>query len=99
MKRTIAQADRQLQEISRELEENRIVMLAAPERELEAFLVTVNENLKEIRRERLEYQRRERQWKEQVENISHDLRTPLTAISGYLELLEASLLNFYGALT
>lgn len=88
LKRTITQADRQLQEISRELEENRIVKLAAPEGELEAFLVTVNENLKEIRRERLEYQRRERQWKEQVENISHDLRTPLTAVLGYLKLVD-----------
>lgn len=88
LKRTIAQADRQLQEISGELEENRIVKLAAPERELEAFLVTVNGNLKQIRRERLEYQRRERQWKEQVENISHDLRTPLTAVLGYLKLMD-----------
>ena len=88
LKRTIAQANRQLQEISGELEENRIVKLAAPERELEAFLVTVTGNLKQIRRERLEYQRRERQWKEQVETISHDLRTPLTAVLGYLKLVD-----------
>ena len=34
------------------------------------------------------YQQGDLELKEAVTNISHDLRTPLTAISGYLDLLE-----------
>lgn len=41
-----------------------------------------------FRRERHRYQQGDLELKEAVTNISHDLRTPLTAISGYLDLLE-----------
>lgn len=39
---------------------------------------------------RLEGIREEKQFKELIANISHDLRTPLTAIKGYQQLLENS---------
>ena len=41
-----------------------------------------------MRQERLRYQQGDKELKEAVVNISHDLRTPLTAISGYLQLLQ-----------
>ena len=41
-----------------------------------------------LRRRRHRYENGDRELKETISNISHDLRTPLTAISGYLELLE-----------
>ena len=48
----------------------------------------VNSELRRLRRERLRYQQGDLELKAAVTNISHDLRTPLTAICGYLELLE-----------
>ena len=48
----------------------------------------INAQLRLLRRERHRYQQGDLELKEAVTNISHDLRTPLTAISGYLDLLE-----------
>ncbi len=48
----------------------------------------LNVHLKELRRQRQRYESGDRELKEAVTNVSHDLRTPLTAICGYLELLE-----------
>ena len=48
----------------------------------------MNQELRALRQERLRYQQGDKELKEAVVNISHDLRTPLTAISGYLQLLQ-----------
>ena len=48
----------------------------------------INAQLRLLRKERHRYQQGDLELKEAVTNISHDLRTPLTAINGYLDLLE-----------
>ena len=49
---------------------------------------TVNGQLRKLRTERRRFQQGDLELKNAVTNISHDLRTPLTAICSYLELLE-----------
>lgn len=49
---------------------------------------TINGQLRKLRTERRRFQQGDLELKNAVTNISHDLRTPLTAICGYLELLE-----------
>ena len=48
----------------------------------------INVQLRLLRKQRHKYLTGDRELKEAVTNISHDLRTPLTAICGYLDLLD-----------
>ena len=48
----------------------------------------INTQLRLLRGERRRYRQGDLELKEAVTNISHDIRTPLTAICGYLDLLE-----------
>ncbi len=51
--------------------------------------IKLNEELKKLREAGIIYSRGNNELKTAVVNISHDLRTPLTAINGYLDLLES----------
>ena len=83
-----------LKEIDNSLEEildhdtNRQITLSSRDRSICRFASRLNIHLGELRKSRLKYTNGDRELKETITNISHDLRTPLTAISGYLELLE-----------
>ena len=63
--------------------------LAAPHRAFEALLSEVNGLLRDREDERSDFRRREQALRRQIANVSHDLRTPLTSILGYLQLLES----------
>ena len=93
LKKALKGAGKQLKEINRELEENRIVKLAVPDKDAEEFLMVINESLQAIREHKNRYAKRERELKQQIENISHDLRTPLTSMLGYLRIMETGNLN------
>lgn len=87
LKRGIRKANEELSAILKHPEENRIMKLPLPLRELEELERVLNQTLEQVRRERIAYERREREFQRQLEDISHDLRTPLTAIQGYLKLM------------
>ena len=93
LKKSMKDAGKQLWEINQNLEENRIVKLSVPDREFERLLTDINDSLYMIRQERIAYAKREKAFKQQIENISHDLRTPLTSMIGYLRIVDTSSLN------
>lgn len=68
---------------------NTLLSLPCRDRELRRLASALNQELRALRQERLRYQQGDKELKEAVVNISHDLRTPLTAISGYLQLLKS----------
>jgi len=68
---------------------NRLITVSSGDRYVRHLASEIAKQLTELRRQRRQYINGDRELKEAVTNISHDLRTPLTAICGYLELLEA----------
>lgn len=69
------------------------VSLELINRELNALAANINKCLKAEELLRLDSIRREKSFKELIANISHDLRTPLTAIRGYQQLMEKGTLS------
>lgn len=70
---------------------NNVIYVSGNDRHLKAFAGQINRELGILYDRRRKYQNGDRELKEAVTNISHDLRTPFTAIYGYLELLRAEL--------
>lgn len=86
---------RSMEEIRAELAEwlqtdtNTLVSVSSRDRYIRLLAADLNRQLKLLRRQRRKYLNGDRELKDAVTNISHDLRTPLTAICGYLDLLES----------
>lgn len=92
-----------LQKAAREIEQafterlttetNTLIDISSRDRYMRRLAAAVNEQLCRLRTQRHRYQQGDAELKHAVTNIAHDLRTPLTAISGYLELLEEEEMN------
>ena len=88
---TLRKSARQLREgVAQQLERetNTLLSVSSGDREMRALTDALNGQLAQLRAERQRYQHGDLELKEAITNISHDLRTPLTAIVGYLALLE-----------
>lgn len=67
---------------------NTLIDISTRDPYMRKLAADINVQLRLLRKERHRYQQGDQELKEAVTNISHDLRTPLTAINGYLDLLE-----------
>ncbi|MDE7029818.1 MAG: HAMP domain-containing histidine kinase [Lachnospiraceae bacterium] len=68
-------------------ESNTLIDISSHDRSMRRLAADVNAQLRILRMERLRCQQGSRELMDSVTNISHDLRTPLTAVCGYLDLL------------
>lgn len=67
---------------------NTLIDISTSDKYMRSLANGVNIQLRKLREERHRFRQGDQELKEAVTNISHDLRTPLTAICGYLDLLE-----------
>jgi signal transduction histidine kinase len=74
--------------IEKQPQSNRQLKALTANRNVELLLKRINDIYQARQQERIIYQRRETQIRREIENISHDLRTPLTSIMGYVDLMK-----------
>lgn len=67
---------------------NTPITVSSGDRALRRLANDINIQLSELRRQKHRFVKGDTELKNAITNISHDLRTPLTAINGYLELLD-----------
>mgnify|MGYP002516450682 FL=1 len=85
---------RSMDEICAELKEhlsddtNTLISISSNDAHVKKLAAEINAQLRLLRKQRRQYLNGDRELKDAITNISHDLRTPLTAILGYLDLLE-----------
>ena len=67
---------------------NTLISISSKDSYMRNLAAEINVQLRLLRKEHHRYSQGDLELKDAVTNISHDLRTPLTAINGYLGLLE-----------
>ena len=69
-------------------ETNTVIMLSGGDRHMRRLAAGINTQLRLLNRQRHRFQQGDLELRSAVTSISHDLRTPLTVIRGYLDLLK-----------
>lgn len=87
MKKTIREINDSLKYVLKS-DTNNLISITSEDRDIKNLAISLNKELKNLRTKQLQYENGNQNLKRMITDISHDLRTPLTAISGYSELLE-----------
>ena len=73
-----------------DLQSNTLIGVSSRDKQIRTLAKEINETLVKLRDAFNRYRLGDAEVKTAITNITHDLRTPLTAISGYIELIEKS---------
>lgn len=66
---------------------NAKILLSSSNKEIKNLAIEINKSIDEKNSTQVEHRRMEKELRQAIANVSHDLRTPLTSIMGYLQLM------------
>jgi len=92
LKKTIKEINNSLNKII-EINTNNLITTSSNNKQIKEIANNFNMELKKLRKQRLQYENGNIELKKTITNISHDLRTPLTAIRGYIDLFDRNSLK------
>ena len=92
IKQSIKEIEKSFSKILR-TDTNNIIAISSSNKDIKNLTINLNNNLSELRGQKLQYKNGNQELKKIITNISHDLRTPLTAIKGYVDLIEQEKLS------
>lgn len=92
IKQSIKEIEKSFSKILR-TDTNNIIAISSSDKDIKNLTINLNNNLSELRGQKLQYKNGNQELKKIITNISHDLRTPLTAIKGYVDLIEQEKLS------
>ena len=67
---------------------NNLITISTSDKNIRKIAQVLNKNLKDLRKQRLQYENGNQELRRTITNISHDIRTPLTGIIGYMDLIK-----------
>lgn len=72
-----------------DIDTNQKVTLSFQNRSLQNLALEINKNIYEKQQTEVKYKHMDMELRQAIANISHDLRTPLTSIIGYIQLIKS----------
>lgn len=87
MQRSLDEISKRIEEISSE-STNILIDVSSQDKHLKKLAKTLNRELKTMRHAYTKYTNGDKELKDSITSISHDIRTPLTSICGYLDMLK-----------
>lgn len=83
LKRSIAEIRKGFSErVLSSMDTNTLISVSSQDKDITRLAAEINSELRELRRLKRQFEQGDMELREAVTNISHDLRTPLTAIYG-----------------
>lgn len=87
MKKSLKEIEISLEQILKE-DTNNLISISTSDKDIGKIAQILNKNLQNLRKQKLQYQNGNQELKRTITNISHDIRTPLTGIIGYMDLIK-----------